>query len=195
MRHALPTVLALLLITAACDGESFDPADATRPALATANGRADGTVTVPMEVRATLFWVVDQSGEALELCDPLPGLAVGSGAGEATHMGRFQVLLLDHCSIDLAVAPPVIDGGGRFEWAAADGSTISGTCAFLFLPPEQGGFFTILVEGGTGRFEGATGQLDFNAAQGGLVECVDPLCLNGATWPTVLTGWISIPRP
>lgn len=192
MRRALPTVLALLVATPACGRDSFSPGG-TSASLAGPSGREDGMVTVPMAVRATLMWVVDQGAEARETCDPRPGLAVGTGEGEATHLGRFRVARLDHCSIDLAVTPPVLDGSGEFEWVAADGSTIAGTYEFLFLPPEQGGFFTMFVEDGTGRFEGATGRLDFNP-KSGPVECVDPLCLNGATWSAAFSGWIAIPR-
>lgn len=195
MRRAFLAVLALLTLTAACDSgpvRPFAPDVAARSGL---HGRADGMVTVPMNVRATLGWTVDQSAEALEACAPRPGLAEGTGRGEATHLGRFRIVELDHCSVDLAVQPPALDGVGVFRWVAADGSAISGSYEFLFLPPEQGGFFTFFVEAGTGRFHGATGRLEFDAERSGLVECVDALCLDGATLEAAFKGWISIPRP
>jgi len=150
---------------------------------------------LPMQVQATLHWIVDQSPEALSVCGPRPGLAVGSGDGEATYLGHFDVMRADHCSVDLASIPPLLDAVGSFDWSAADGSTIAGRYEFLFLPPEAGGYFTLFVEGGTGRFEGANGRMDFDPERSGEVVCVDPLCLNGATLPAFFSGSISLPRP
>lgn len=195
MQNRLAVVLVSLLLVPACEHVPLEPDGANAPAYDSAPGRAGESVTVPVQVRATLFWIVDQSAQALAACAPRPGLAVGSGEGEATHLGRFTVELANHCSVDLAANPPLLDASGPFEWRAADGSTISGHYEFLFLPPEAGGFFTMYVEGGTGRFAGAEGQLELDAVRSGVVQCVDPLCLNGATLAAVVTGSISIPRP
>jgi len=193
MRPALLVPL-LLSCASACNRDVVAPADVEQHALAFATGRGDGTVIVPVQVQMDLHYLVDQSAQARAACDPRPGLAVGTGKGEATHLGRFEVIRMDHCSVDLAVTPPLLDATGTFEWRAADGSRIEGTYAFLFLPPENGGFFTLSVEGGTGRFEGATGHLEFNERSGPVV-CVDPLCLDGANWFAVFDGWLSIPHP
>lgn len=189
-----PFIVSLAVLCAAsCGREKATPVDVESTGPAFAFGRDNGTVTVPMQVQADLEFVVDQSAPALAACDPRPGIAVGTGGGEATHMGRFEVVRMEHCSVDLAVLPPLLDGVGPFVWRAADGSGIHGTYAFLLLPPVAGGFFTLFVEGGTGRLEGATGRLEIDPRSTPVI-CVDPLCLNGATVRLVLTGSLSVPR-
>ncbi|MGD2071713.1 MAG: hypothetical protein PVI57_23815, partial [Gemmatimonadota bacterium] len=144
----------------------------------------------------TFVWNVDQSDEALAACPGRPGLALGTGEGTASHLGRFVVTKLDHCSVD--IAPPValedILGDGEFAIEAADGSTLWGTYSFLFLLPEDGGFFDVTVLGGTGRFEGAGGWLAYAFAPGPVV-CDDPLCLVNAVWEPELEGQLTLPRP
>lgn len=84
----------------------------------------------------------------------------------------------------------------KFRFVAADGSTLSGSYQFLFVPPDQGGFFSLFVEDGTRRLEGASGQLDLSFENSGMVQCVDPLCLGSATLePAVFEGTLSLPRP
>lgn len=180
--------LATLVLAGACDRAPTAP-DAILPAM-----NAKGSVILPVKMRADLFWIVDQSKAALEACAPRPGLAVGSGVGEASVIGRFDVVTMDHCSVDLAVVPPVLDGAGEFAFGTPDGSTLHGTYEFFFSPVELGGFFTFHINGGKGRFAGAAGRLDM-VPDVALVECADLLCLKGATWKAEFTGWIEIPVP
>lgn len=173
-------------------------------------GRDGGAVTVPMTVDATMMWVVPgaSADDCPDLIDPATGelfVAEGSGEGEATHLGRFEITELDHPTINMCSvledppAPPEpadLRRDGSFEFVAADGSAINGSYSFLFLPPEQGGFFTLFVEGGTKRFTGASGELEFVFDESGVTQPSDPLFLDGATLePAVFEGEITIPRP
>lgn len=173
-------------------------------------GRDGGAVTVPMTVEAAMMWVVPgaSADDCPDLVDPDTGelfIAEGSGEGEATHLGRFEITELDHPTINVCSvletpptppAPADLLRDGTFEFVAADGSAISGTYSFLFLPPEQGGFFTLFVEGGTRRFAGASGTLEFVFGESGVTQPADPLFLTGATLdPAVFEGEITIPRP
>jgi hypothetical protein len=186
--------MVLFLAVTACKEGAIASADVIAPEALFANGRSNGHVTVPLEIHATLTWVVDQSPAALVQCAPRPGVAVGSGSGNATHLGRFVVVTTDHCTVDLAAVPPLVDGSGSFEWESADGSTIHGSYVFLFLPADLGGFYTAHIEGGTGRFAGVTGQFDLDLDRT-IISCVDALCLNGATFNMQASGWLTLPRP
>lgn len=203
-RAAVAACVAGLTLLA-CD----DPPAGPEPALNTL-GRDGGAVTVPMTVDATMMWVVPgaSADDCPDLIDPDTGelfTAEGSGEGEATHLGRFEITELDHPTINvcsLLQEPPVppepsdLLRNGTFEFVAADGSAISGTYSFLVLPPEQGGFFTISVEDGTRRFGGASGELEVDFDESGRSDCADPLCLGKATLdPAVFEGEITIPRP
>lgn len=198
-------VLAVVVSLAGC-GETPSAPD---PAL-NALGRDGGTVTVPMTLDATMMWVVP--GATAENCpdliDPETGelfTAEGSGKGEANHLGRFEITELDHPTINMCSVlqdPPVppdpadLRRDGTFEFVAADGSTITGTYSFLFVPPEQGGFFTLFVEDGTRRFAGASGELEFVFEESGVTEPSDPLFLGKATLePAVFEGDITLLRP
>jgi len=193
--RSLPALLVTVVVgVTACEQNSLPAGVAGAPA-SNLVGRTGETVTVPMQVDAVLYWTVDQGPAALAACSPRPGLAVSSGEGHGTHLGHFRVVVANHCSVDLAVVPPLLDGAGPFEWMAEDGSTIAGSYEFLFLPPEAGGCLTMRVDGGTGRFAGATGRLDPVPARSGVTQCEDPLCLNGATLPAHFSGPISITRP
>lgn len=183
---------ALLLTFVACDPAPTAPGPAIPDV---ADARVGSDVVLPMQLQATLTWVVDQSPQAQAACAPRPGVAEGGGQGEATHLGRFRVLVLDHCSIDLAVVPPTLDGAGDFVFEAADGSTMAGSYVFFFAPAELGGFMTLHVQGGSGRFAGATGRLDYVPERSEMAVCVDALCLEGATLEALFQGWIAVPRP
>lgn len=195
MRHGPCISIIIMLVTASCGDAPPSPTGPVLRNMSQAETRIGAGVTSPVMVHATLVWTVDQSEEALAACGPRPGLALGSGEGQATYLGRFRVMRMDHCSVDLATVPPALDADGEFRWQAADGSTVEGSYSFLFLPGDQGGFFTMTVEGGTGRFVGATGRLDADLDRSDPVVCDDALCLDLATWPAVFTGWISLPRP
>lgn len=175
---------------------NLEPLASSVSGTAAARGRTHGPVTKPFKLDATLVWNVDQSVGALAACPGTPGLAVGGGEGTGSHVGRFQFTKLDHCSVDLA--PPVgledISRQGEFELRSADGSTLFGTYVFLFLPPEDGGFFNLNVEGGTRRFHGASGALGFVSSPG-FVTCDDPLCLVNTMFEVTLGGTLIVPRP
>lgn len=212
MRIQTPTKFAAVLAiatlaTMACDRTPTAPGDevvSTQTGVAETVltetgaailGRSGSDVTVPVRLETTFVWNVDQSAEALAACPGTPGIAVGGGSGTGPHLGSFEATILAHCSIDLL--PPVgledISREGEFEFEAPDGSTLFGTYAFLFLPPEQGGFFSMQVEGGTRRFAGATGVLEF--VGGDLTVCDDPLCLVNAVFAPTLEGRLTLPRP
>lgn len=57
--------------------------------------------TPPSPEPPTFMWVVDQE-DVPGRCEGTPGLAEGFGSGEATHLGRFEITQLDHCSVDIA---------------------------------------------------------------------------------------------
>lgn len=191
MRTPSLFLIAVLTSTAGCGDAplALDPAAGVVPAAT----RIGTQVVTPMSANVTVVWDVDQSADALAACAPRPGLAAGSGSGHGTQLGSFRVVRMDHCSIDLTTAPPTVDGDGEFEWQAADGSTIYGTYVFLLLPPAAGGFATLTIEGGSGRFAGAEGVLDVTEGLGNL-SCGDPLCLTDATLTAELEGSMSLPR-
>lgn len=186
------------LATTSCDTARTPsaPDEASVNTQSLAFGREGSEIELPVRLEATFIWNVDQSAEAVAACPGTPGIAVGSGSGTGTHLGAFEITKLDHCSVDLL--PPVglddISREGEFELEAPDGSTLVGTYAFLALPMEEGGFLTMTIEGGTGRFTGATGGLDLVSAPGPTV-CDDALCLENAVFLPTLEGVLTLPRP
>jgi hypothetical protein len=76
--------------------------------------------------------------------------------GHATHLGRFTG--------KAQVVQNVVDGSyvGSYTWTAANGDTIFGTFSGQLIPTGTPGVFDnfehSIVTGGTGRFEGATGN-------------------------------------
>lgn len=202
--RAVVTVVAGLTLMA-CNESPVSPEFALD-----ALGRDGGAVTVPITVDATMAWVVPgaSADDCPDLIDPETGelfTAEGFGEGEANHLGRFEITVLDHPTINLCSTvqdPPVppepsdVRRDGSFEFVAADGSALSGTYSFLLLPPDQGGFFTLFVTDGTRRLEGASGELNVNLDESGQPERSDPLSLGRATFdPAVFEGEITIPRP
>lgn len=207
-RHA--TRAAGVMIVAALTFLGCADAPVAPDALLHPLGRDGGTVNLPMRVDATMMWVVPgaTASDCPNLIDPVTDelfTAEGSGEGEGTRLGRFEITELDHPTVNLCSLledPPVppdpadVRRDGTFEFVAADGSVLSGSYSFLFVPPEQGGFVTVFVEGGTGRFQGASGELELSFEESGLTDCADPLCLSEATLePAVFEGEITIPRP
>lgn len=207
---SLGTALALLLTLPACDAPVSPEAYLSQNEL----GRDNGTVSIEMKLEATLMWTVPGASavDCPDLIDPATGqlfIAEGSGEGEATHMGRFQVAKLDHPTVNLCdILPPNpplpsdddLMRSGEFEFVAADGSTLFGTYEFFFAPPARidEAFFTFFVEGGTHRFQGASGMLDLPPPKprSQPVVCADPLCLTKATWENVIfRGMLTLPRP
>lgn len=210
-RRTLGAIVAALLAVQACDDGPVSPeADLSLDAL----GRDGGTVTVPMEVDATFRWIVPgaTAADCPNLIDPSTGdlfTAEGFGKGEASHLGRFEVTKLDHPTINLCSIleqPPTppepsdVTRTGAFEFVAADGSTLTGSYEFFSPGPDApGAFFTLIVEGGTGRLEGASGELEAIIEESGVPGPDDPadvLLLGTVTWePAVLEGTLTLPRP
>jgi hypothetical protein len=214
---SLSALFAGIVLVGLVACESSDPTalstgpavmEATGAAMAVAPGRDNGGVSVPITVRAAVAWTVPgaSANDCPDLIDPGTGelfKAAGQGTGRANHLGRVRVTRMDHPTMNLCPIleglPPAPEGvarTGEFELVAADGSTLAGRYEFLYVPPELGGFFTMTVLMGTGRFQGASGQLDFNWDESGEVMCSDPLCLEEATIdPVVFEGAIILPRP
>lgn len=200
----LPLLLALAVSALGCESATgpagqtpSQPDEAERTTVTTTtliDGRVGQGVTVPVRLEMRSVHNVDQSSEALAACPGTPGLAIGEGSGRGTHLGRFVITRLEHCSVDLR--PPVeladLSRTGEFTFEASDGSTLYGTYEFLFVPFDQGGFYSVFIEGGTQRFAGATGSLD---GRGDPVVCDDPLCLVNAVFEPTLTGTMTLPRP
>lgn len=80
-----------------------------------------------------------------------------TGGGTATHLGRFTTVQYQ-CT---TFADPLSFTGGQYTFTAANGDTIFGTYTGRFVPIGTTGFFSIdatfTIDGGTGRFAGATG--------------------------------------
>lgn len=80
-----------------------------------------------------------------------------TGSGVATHLGRFTTVQ-HQCT---TAADPLSFTGGTYTFTAANGDTIFGTYAGQFVPIGATGLFSIdatfTIDGGTGRFTGATG--------------------------------------
>lgn len=203
----LAAAVTAVVLLPACDDGTVAP----DPSLGVF-GRDDGTVTVPMKIDGTMTWTVPGAtpADCPDLIDPATGelfIAEGAGQGEGTRMGRFEITKLDHPTINLCgIFPPNpplptdddTARSGEFEFVAADGSALIGTYTF-FLPPsgrEDEAFFTLVVEDGTGRFQGATGTLEVDLDRSGSAACVDPLCLVHAILePAVFEGTLTLPKP
>ncbi len=211
--RTLVTVAIAVLLAWACDGLPTLP-ESPATGLSSAFGRDGGTVTVPMEVDATFMWTVSgaTAADCPDLIDPSTGelfTAEGSGRGEATHLGRFEITELDHPTINLCSlleSPPALPDAsdvtrtGVFEFLAADGSTIFGSYEFFApIPPSPEAFFTFAIEGGTGRMAGASGALAVlpeASGEPGPVDPADVLLLGKVSWdPVVAEGEITLPRP
>lgn len=215
MMHRLTAKAAVAAIVAGLTAPGCSEAPVTTPDPSTmALGRDGGTVTVPMRMDATITWVVPgaTAADCPDLVDPSTGevfTAEGSGQGEATHLGRFEIAELDHPTVNhcsLLESPPALPAPsdvtrtGSFELVGGDGSTIFGSYEFFApVPPSAEAFFTFSVEGGTGRLVGATGELEVLPGQSGEAGPADPedvLLLGEVNWdPVVAEGEITIPRP
>jgi hypothetical protein len=227
-RRMLPAALLAAGITLGCHDTGGPDASAARDAqspadnvgqLADVGAEGSGSVAMPLTVDATILWVVDPQNAPAN-CDGTPGLAEGSGWGEGTHLGRFEIATFDHCSIDVAAFVAEVAGlepddpafqqalvehigrDGEFTWTAADGSTLGGTYE-MFLPNAgpgstefgPGAVFALTITDGTGRLAGATGQLEADLSRSTYPSSPDPLYLELTTFPVALEGEITVPRP
>jgi len=83
-----------------------------------------------------------------------------SGMGQATQLGEFA-LDMPH-DLNLLAPPPLPTAIGDFQFTAANGDTVYGTFTGRGGPSDLPGFTlrvveTMIIVGGTGRFEGASG--------------------------------------
>jgi hypothetical protein len=157
---------ALLLAVGACDTATAPAPDASL--LAVEGAPAHVVLETPFQARA----YTDLAGLAPDpLCgDPPRFLNTQVGAGEATHLGRFTVHitfcvdatdLLDDGMLTEGESVPYDNGFGVL--VAANGDELYMAIAGAVLPSDDPAFdfefhdpFTFV--GGTGRFEGATGE-------------------------------------
>ena len=157
-----------LFVAGACDAPLSPVAAASEPLAepSAALGRTNGAVTVPFE--ASFFT------DLVSLApDPSCGapmlLNTQQGFGEATHLGRFSVLitfcvdpsdLLDDGQLSPGESLPYENGVGTL--VAANGDELFITIAGAVLPSDHPDFdfeFSdpFQIVGGTGRFDGAAG--------------------------------------
>lgn len=110
---------------------------------------AQHTVTVPFTAEGTAT-----------LTPGMDGMLHVSGAGEATHLGRYVVSGTQ--AFQLGLPPTFV---GDITMTAADGDelyiTVTGILTDFFPNPAGEGQYEIT--GGTGRFEGASGTGSFDA--------------------------------
>lgn len=158
-----------LIAAGACDAP-LSPVAAgseTPSQFSAALGRAGSAVTVPFEAR--FFTDLVSIAPDASCGGPPMLLNTQEGFGEATHLGRFSVLitfcidpseLLDDGQLSPGESLPYENGLGTLT--AANGDRLFITIAGAVLPSDHPDFdfefsdpFEIV--GGTGRFDGATG--------------------------------------
>jgi hypothetical protein len=85
---------------------------------------------------------------------PAPFTGVAEAVGRATHLGVVQVIGT-HCEGD------GVSYDGRMTLTAANGDTITGTYVthWVITPPTVHVTGWLSIDGGTGRFSGATGRV------------------------------------
>ena len=107
------------------------------------------------------------------------------GEGEATHLGHFTLTAQAVIDVSLPGAP----AAGSWTLTAANGDQLFVTFVAYGIDPTHGhGDFTIV--GGTGRFQGATGEYTQ------LITFSDPEGTQpSVTYTDVLEGTISFRRP
>lgn len=84
-------------------------------------------------------------------------LVDGSGGGTASHVGRFTYSW--KVTVDLATG---LSAGGQFQLIAANGDVINGSFVGRGVPTDTPNVVhvveLVIISGGTGRFQGATGN-------------------------------------
>lgn len=83
-----------------------------------------------------------------------------SGAGEATQLGHFTVSGIQAIQPGM---PPTFEGHVTFVAADGDALYVTVTGILTSAPPNAAGAGGYEITGGTGRFEGASGQGTFSA--------------------------------
>lgn len=212
---------AVLLVTflalQACDDGPAAP-DLSLNSL----GDGDGAVTLPMEIHwgEGTFVVVPfddprvpddtpvencpdagQANPDLGIPAGFPnggGIVISQGDGEGRHLGRLAEFST-RCAVQFfpPTDPPFVNFDLRGTVTGADGDQIFVRAEFAKTPftPAAVPDPQVEVIGGTGRFEGASGQL--TPTRGGETTCTDDsgLCLEGTWSGGFVEGEITIPRP
>lgn len=214
----LAAIVTVILVFQSCDDAPIAPeSDASFNKV----GRDGGSVTVPIKIqfREGSFVVVPSGdpripagtttddcpvGEAnpdLGLPASFPnggGVVVSHGTGEATHLGRLE-FVQTQCAIQFfpVTDPPFVNFDLWSRLIGADGSEIfvQGPFARTFLTPRAVPRPVFDIVGGTGRFEGATGQVPQSVGLQGTCTDDSGLCLEGTFTGGVTEGEITIPRP
>jgi hypothetical protein len=131
MRIALCLPMAALLITTAIAGP--EKAKKEVPFKGVIDGTLDFTFDIPND----------------EL------IIAGSGGGEATHLGRFT----GDVTVAIDLTNPDVGGVVMRTFVAADGSELYAEGPGVGSPPpNQFVVEELIITGGTGRFEGASGS-------------------------------------
>lgn len=87
-----------------------------------------------------------------------------TGEGHATHLGRFRWKSVE--LVDFSAFPPAVAVVGSFVMTAANGDQVFGTYETIGAVDETGNLIihgSYVIDGGTGRFEDATGSGDLDA--------------------------------
>ena len=117
-------------------------------------------------------FVADFAGQAVFVPTSTPGVlaGTGSGAGRATHLGRFTISVDEMLDVTSPTGEVVLQGqavvvaanGDELHWSYAATGTPSGDSGDVVLT----GTFTF--SGGSGRFADATGQGSFEGVGNGV---------------------------
>lgn len=112
----------------------------------------------------------------------VPFQTLSSVKGKMTHMGKTKLFTM-HCATPDGGA--ALNGHATFKAANGDEVWASYFAATIQPPPIIGQEITMVIEGGTGRFESATGNLQ------GMIY-IKFQGFDDPSWPLefVLAGWI-----
>jgi hypothetical protein len=94
-----------------------------------------------------------------ELVEPGVVFVISAGTGEATHLGRFEMVAPHFTYL------ATLEVEGTMCFTAANGDELTATVSGQFVPNEDGSLeatLTCTITGGTGRFRRATGGYDFH---------------------------------
>jgi hypothetical protein len=173
---------ALGFLAAACDGPLRPHLSSTDAETAVAMARVNGAVATPF--KAAFFTGLAAPLAPHESCGDPPRLFnIQEGFGEATKLGRFSIRItfcidatdiLDDGRLTEGESLPYDNGAGTL--IAANGDELHITISGAVLPSDHPDFdFEFMdpfqISGGSGRFEGATGNgmtnslVDFQAAR------------------------------